>query len=80
MKKVTEDSRYARAAIRFDKAFRSPPVVHLSLSNLHMGNETYIRYTLLALDITAVGFTLELSTWHDTEIFQAIVLWTAIGQ
>ena len=71
--------RKATHSISFSKPFQSIPAVTLGLSGVDCATDTNFRFWLHARHITRFGFIIEFSTWYDTHIARAGVIWQAIG-
>lgn len=65
--------------VSFAKAFTTPPVVQLALSELDAGNTSNTRLSVNVIGVDPLGFELRFSTWADTKIYSASVNWMAIG-
>lgn len=65
--------------IRFPKEFTSEPIVQLSVSGLNATGPT-CRYSLLAGNVTAVGFELQINVWGGTELSAVGVNWIATDE
>ena len=72
--------RERRRHVRFAEPFRTPPVVHLSLSLWDMDAATVIRAALGAESVTEQGFDIVFRTWGDTRVARMRVAWMAIGE
>ena len=73
-------TRERRRHVAFGTAFKSPPVVHLSLSLWDMDSATNARADMEADKITETGFDVAFRTWDDTRIARIRVRWLAIGE
>lgn len=75
-----EGPRERRAAIRSNEAFRSAPVVQVSVSLWDVDTSSALRAELFADNITPQGFDAVFRTWSDTRIARIRVAWTATGE
>lgn len=66
--------------IRFSEAFRSAPIVQISISLWDVDTTSALRAEVQAEDITTDGFNAVFKTWSDTRIARIRVTWTAIGE
>ncbi len=66
--------------VRFGKPFKTPPLVHVSMSMIDMGNEAYMRLDLRAANIRRQGFELVFNTWEDSKVARIRADWMAIGE
>lgn len=65
--------------IVFSAPFAAPPAVSLGLTGIDSAHDQNLRIRLITRNVTATGFTIECSTWHDTHIASAEISWQAIG-
>ena len=72
--------REVRREITFADAFRSPPMVQVTLSMWDMDQRTNARIDLAAEAVTATGFTLVCRTWGDSRIARVRADWLALGE
>ena len=72
--------RERRKRIKFGEVYRSPPVVHTSVSLWDMDAATVIRADICAEAVTADGFDLVFRTWGDTRVARVRIGWMAIGE
>ncbi|MHA6344713.1 H-type lectin domain-containing protein [Roseivivax sp. CAU 1761] len=72
--------RERRRAVRFARAFRAPPAVHVSLSLWDMDREANIRAEVVAEAIATDGCDLVFRTWSDSRVARARLAWLAIGE
>ena len=73
------DNRFIRQYIQFDRAFKQPPKVVLGISYANVSREATHRLRVIAVEIECKGFTLEIHTWGNTEVFGCEVNWLAYG-
>lgn len=73
-------SRERRHRLKFSEAFKTPPLVHVSLSLWDMDSATNARADVAAEKITDKGFDVVFRTWADTRVARARVRWIAIGE
>ena len=73
-------ARERRHRLNFSEAFKSVPVVHVSLSLWDMDSATNARADVTAEKITERGFEVVFRTWADTRVARARVRWMAIGE
>ena len=71
--------RERRKHIRFDTAYREPPVVQVSISLWDLDAATVIRADISAEAVTEKGFAMVFRTWGDTRVARVRVAWSAIG-
>lgn len=74
-----EGARSIRYEVRFSKAFRTPPVVKVSISMWDMDHSTNARADISAENVTETGFEIVFQTWGDTRIARVRADWLAIG-
>lgn len=72
--------RALRRKIKFSEKYRTPPIVHISLSMWDMDQKTNMRADISTEDITESGFTILFQTWGDTRIARVRANWFAIGE
>ncbi|MEO9685255.1 MAG: H-type lectin domain-containing protein [Tateyamaria sp.] len=72
--------RERRRRISFSEAFRSPPMVHVSISMWDVDTNTALRADVTAETITADGFDLVFRTWGDSRVARARLAWMAMGE
>lgn len=65
--------------VSFEQPFAVPPLVHLAISGLDVGNQDATRLRVKALDIGPGGFTIHVETWFNTRVWAVDVSWLAIG-
>ena len=73
-------ARERRRPIRFSDRFRSPPVVHVSLSLLDADTGPFVRAEIVAENITREGCDLVFKTWADSRVARVRAAWLAIGE
>jgi hypothetical protein len=71
--------RSFRYEVVFGRPFASYPVVHVGLVGLDASKDDNLRVRVRALDITSLGFTLQVETWLNTKIWSVETSWLAIG-
>jgi len=71
--------REVRMDIQFEKAFDDLPSITLGLSGIDAAHDHNLRFRLSATDVKKTGFTIEFTTWGDTNIARASVSWQAVG-
>lgn len=71
--------RERRRHIKFSDAYKSPPVVQLSMSMWDMDASTTMRADIKAEAITKTGFDMVFRTWGDTRVARVRLAWTSIG-
>lgn len=71
--------RERRHALSFDEVFRTPPMVHVSLSMWDMDCGANARADVSAENITETGFEVVFRTWDDSRVARARIRWMAIG-
>ena len=72
--------RNIKVYINFQEKYKIPPQVHVSLKGIDCNNNKNIRVYVNALDITTVGFNLEMATYGDSKIYYVKAGWVAYGQ
>jgi len=72
--------RAARFPTKFDTAFKSIPVVHVSLSMWDTDGKTNQRADIKADKITETGFDIVFQTWGDSRVARVRADWMAIGE
>jgi len=72
--------REAWHQVRFADKYRTPPVVHVSLSMWDMDISTNHRVDLAARNVRRDGFELVFTTWEDSKIARVRADWMAIGE
>lgn len=75
-----DGDRESRHIVTFKEAFRSAPVLHVSISMWDTDHQTNARADLTADNITPTGFHLVFRTWGDTRVARIRADWMAIGQ
>lgn len=63
----------------FETPFRSTPVVHVGLAGFDIDQRDSARLKVSAGEVDGRGFTLTVTAWHDTRVYEADVNWLAIG-
>ncbi|MGI9369107.1 MAG: H-type lectin domain-containing protein [Ruegeria sp.] len=77
---TADGPRERRTVIMFNEAFRSVPIVQVSVSLWDVDTSSALRAELVAENITAEGFEAVFRTWSDTRIARIRATWTAIGE
>ncbi|MHA7851539.1 H-type lectin domain-containing protein [Roseovarius sp.] len=72
--------RARRKSLLFSEPFKTPPVVHVSLSMWDMDSATNARADVAAEKITEIGFDIVFRTWGDTRVARSRIRWMAIGE
>ena len=72
--------REMRHLLTFSEKFRSPPLVHVSMSMWDMDQKTNQRADITAEAITETGFEIVFRTWGDTRVARVRADWLAIGE
>ena len=75
-----QGERERRLPVSFEKPFRSPPVVHLSVSLWDVDTEPAMRGELISENVTEDGFDIVFRTWLDSRFARMRVSWIAIGE
>ncbi|MGV6804258.1 MAG: H-type lectin domain-containing protein [Ruegeria sp.] len=75
-----EGPRERRKTIAFGQAFRSAPVVQVTVSLWDVDTSSALRAELSAENIRPDSFDAVFSTWADTRIARIRVAWTAFGE
>jgi hypothetical protein len=73
-------SRLHREHVTFPDAYRSPPVVQVSLAMWDMDQKSNQRADITAENVTAKGFDIVFRTWGDTRVARVRAAWMAIGE
>ncbi|WP_146587006.1 H-type lectin domain-containing protein [Puniceibacterium confluentis] len=73
-------ARERRKWVAFSATYRSPPVVHLSLSLWDMDSHANVRADLVAENVGLDGFDMVFRTWADTRVARVRMAWMAIGE
>lgn len=66
--------------VPFSEKFASPPQVLISLSAITMQKGATVRIVVKRKDVTEEGFSLNLTTYCDTDLVGASAMWIAVGQ
>ena len=72
------DLRTYRKLVEFAQVFSQVPHVHLGLSSIDTVNPANPRISVDAVNVTTVGFELEVVTWSDGAVWGGSVNWIAI--
>lgn len=72
--------RERRRTVRFGEAFRSPPMIHTSVSLWDVDTRSMMRADLSTDLVTREGFELVFRTWGDSRLARIRVGWLAIGE
>lgn len=72
--------REVRRRVDFSDEFRTPPVVHLSLTMWDMDRAANARVNLSVETVESDGFVMVFRTWGDTRIARARADWMALGE
>lgn len=72
--------RDRRKNIGFSEAFRTTPVVHVSITMWDVDNERPLRADVAAEAISVDGFQLVFRTWGDTRVARVRIGWMAMGE
>eukprot|EP00058_Branchiostoma_floridae_P027358 XP_002612849.1 hypothetical protein BRAFLDRAFT_67201 [Branchiostoma floridae] len=69
-------NRYHDLTATFSRAFRKTPVVTVGLTNVdHYPG--HIRVSARVTSVTKTALTVQIGTWHNSEMYQAKVRWMA---
>jgi hypothetical protein len=71
--------RAFRYPVSFSGSFSVPPVVQVGIVGLDVSKDDNVRVRVRAVDISALGFTLQAETWLNTKIWSVEVSWLAVG-
>ncbi len=74
-----EGPRMHREAVEFSEAFRTVPVVQVTLSMWDMDQKSNQRADITAEKVTETGFEIVFRTWGDTKVARVRADWIAIG-
>ncbi len=68
--------------VKFDFPFTGQPKVTVSLQKIDLGDlrANIHRIAVRAENVRLSGFDLYFETWLDSQIYDAIASWTAVGQ
>lgn len=72
--------RVMRKKIRFSEKYRSPPMVHVSISMWDMDQDKNQRADISADKVSAVGFDLVFRTWGDSRVARVRADWLSVGE
>lgn len=72
--------RELRQLVEFSEPFRSPPVVHVSISMWDIDQNSNQRADISADMVTEEGFALVFRTWGDTRVARIRADWMAVGE
>jgi len=72
--------RERRMSIKFAEGYRTPPIVHVSMSMCDMDATTVMRAEVQAEAITKTGFDIVFRTWGDTRVARVRVNWLSFGE
>ncbi|WP_204115459.1 H-type lectin domain-containing protein [Shimia biformata] len=75
-----DGTRERRQKIRFAEKYKTPPVVHVSLSLWDMDSGPNIRAEAVAEKVSNSGFDLVFRTWADSRVARVRLAWLAIGE
>lgn len=75
-----EGLRERRKTVTFRSLFRSPPIVHVSISLWDMDTSAAIRAELVAENVTNTGFEMVFRTWGDSRVARLRASWFSIGE
>jgi hypothetical protein len=65
--------------VTFERSFSAPPIVQVSLTGVDSSKDHNLRVRLSAVDVTALGFTLVVETWFQSQVWAVDASWLAIG-
>ncbi len=74
-----DEARTFAFPVTFEQPFAAPPLVHVAITGLDVGNQDAARLRLRAVDIGPSGFTIHVETWLNTRVWAVDVSWLAIG-
>ncbi len=77
-RKTAPGDRFYSPRIEFKTAFSVVPKVNISILRLDTGNSP-VRVKINAIEVTTEGFTLDIGTWSDSEVYGIRVDWLAIS-
>jgi len=69
--------RVVTVNVSFDVPFDVKPEIVLSVTALDADQKTPVRYNVSPMSISRDGFTIQIKTWEDTEIFGIAGTWLA---
>jgi hypothetical protein len=72
--------RERRRRVRFSEAFKSAPVVQVTLSMWDVDNASPARMDISAETVTLDGFDMVFRTWGDTKVARVRASWVAFGE
>jgi hypothetical protein len=76
---TTGTNRRFVGQVRFERPFKTVPVVHLGLTGFDISNEDWARLEVRAGAIYAEGFEVIAETWYNTRVWSFRVSWLALG-
>jgi hypothetical protein len=65
--------------VDYDVPFANIPMVQVGISGFDIDNRDTARLSARAMNITAFGFDLQLSTWRATRVYRVEISWIALG-
>jgi hypothetical protein len=63
----------------FESPFYQPPVISIGLTGFDIDQSASARIKLGAAQITAEGFSVEITTWLNTRVYSVDFSWIAMG-
>lgn len=68
--------------VKFDFSFTGPPKIIVSLRKIDLGDSKarIHRISVSAQNVGRDGFDLYFQTWEDSQIYDAVATWTAVGE
>ncbi len=75
----SESERTFVGQVTFERAFVTPPVVHLGLVGFDISEHDCARLRVRAVDITPEGFSVHVATWFGSRVWSVDVSWVALG-
>ncbi len=75
-----EGTRVRKKVQNFTQRFKSPPMVHCSLSMWDVDTSRNSRIDVEADNVTEDSFEIVFTTWGDTHIARVRVAWMAVGE
>jgi len=74
-----DELRSITLPINFDTPFANTPMVQVGICGFDIDNCDTARLGARAVNITAYGFQLRLSTWRGSRVYRAEISWIALG-
>ncbi len=76
---LLDQPRTFTADVYFAAPFTAPPAVQIGLTGFDMDQRDSARLSVRVTDISAEGFKVQITTWHDSRVYSVEATWLAIG-